>query len=203
MPAKNTVKEFIPQAYYHVYNRGIEKRVIFCDDQDYTVFLGLLKKYLIGDNHNINNRHKFTPMSGRIELLAYCLMPNHFHLLIYQEDRRAMTELMRRVTTGYVMYFNDKYDREGRLFQGTYKASAINSDSYLHHISRYIHLNPKEYTTWPYSSYTIYAGKKKVKWVNTVRVTELFSSREEYLKFVGDWRSAKDQESGLVYQLAE
>lgn len=101
------------------------------------------------------------------------------------------------------MYFNDKYDREGRLFQGTYKASAINSDSYLHHISRYIHLNPKEYTTWPYSSYTIYAGKKKVKWVNTVRVTELFSSREEYLKFVGDWRSAKDQESGLVYQLAE
>src|SRR3990167_5250179 len=123
MPSRNTVKEFAPDHYYHIYNRGVEKRQIFLDDQDYTVFIGLIKKYLTGQNNNKNNRHKFENLSGQVELLAYCLSPNHFHLLLYQTDKDAISKLMRRLSTGYVMYFNNRYTRVGGLFQGIYKAS--------------------------------------------------------------------------------
>src|SRR5688500_15922249 len=117
MPSRNTVKEFAAEHYYHVYNRGVEKRKIFLDDRDYIVFLGLMKKYLSGKNNNKNNRHIFQSLTGQLDLLAYCLMPNHFHLLFYQRDKDAITKLMHRVSTGYVMYFNNRYQRVGGLFQ--------------------------------------------------------------------------------------
>ena len=82
MASRNTVREFTENTYYHVYNRGVEKRVIFLDEQDYTVFLGLLKKYLVGENYNKANRHKPVTIGSEVQLLAYCLMPNHFHLLL-------------------------------------------------------------------------------------------------------------------------
>lgn len=203
MPSKNTVKEFAPNSFYHVYNRGVERRVIFMDDQDYTVFIGLLKKYITGENHNKNNRHMFTPLSHAVSVIAYCLMPNHFHLLLYQYDITGITQLMRRINTGYAMYFNNKYGREGRLFQGTYKASYINSDAYLHHISRYIHLNPTAYDTWPYSSLEYYKGEKTSDWLKTGPILELFNDdRAEYLRFVADYVEARDELAILKHQLA-
>jgi len=160
MPSRNIIREFGPEQYYHVYNRGVEKRLIFLDDQDYTVFIGLIKKFLAGES-NGNNRHTYMLLNDDVQLLSYCLMPNHFHLLLYQNTNDGITKFLRRLSIGYVMYFNNRYARVGGLFQGRYKASCIERDDYLHHISRYIHLNPGKYKQWPYSSYQYYSQQKK------------------------------------------
>lgn len=203
MPSINSVKEFANDQYYHVYNRGIDKRVIFLDEQDYTVFLGLLKKYLTGINTDKTNRHAFMSFEGKIELLSYCLMPNHFHLFFYQTDKDALTQLMRRIGTGYVMYFNNRYSRSGRLFQGIYKASCVDKDNYLHHVSRYIHLNPDNYQSYPYSSLDYYLGNKKSEWVKPDRILELFDSKEEYMNFIADYIDTKEEIAGFKWQLAD
>lgn len=205
MPSRNIVREYEADAYYHVYNRGVEKRIIFVDDEDYTVFLGLLKKYLAGDTKDANkqNRHKFSTVAGEVVLLAYCLMPNHVHLLFYQTTSDGIPKLMRRIMTGYVMYFNNKYRRVGSLFQGPYKASRISTDPYLYHISRYIHLNPKAYKEWAYSSYKYYAGVvKSPSWLGTDKVLSLFDSRQDYLDFVADYVETQQEQGLLKWQLA-
>ncbi|MBI2588900.1 transposase [Candidatus Saccharibacteria bacterium] len=203
MPSRNVVREFAPDSYYHVYNRGIEKRVIFTDEQDYIIFLGLLKKYLSGESTNKQNRHIFKNFQSELKLLAYCLMPNHLHLLFYQSSESAIIELMRRVNTGYVMYFNNRYQRVGGLFQGVYRASRIDADAYLHHISRYIHLNPNDYKHWPYSSYPVYMGIKKTTWVNPEPILSLFSNNSlEYQQFLDDYVETKAELAVLKHQLA-
>lgn len=204
MPSRNTIKEFAPEQFYHVYNRGVEKRTIFLDDQDYTVFLGLLKKYLTGKDDALKNRHRFDNLDGQIDLLAYCLMPNHIHLLFYQRTEDGISKLMRRVMTGYAMYFNNRYQRVGALFQGRYKAANINADGYLHHISRYIHMNPEDYIKWPYSSLPYYTGSKKnPNWLKPQTILELFENdAEQYLEFLRDYDSSKQELSVLKWQLA-
>lgn len=204
MPSRNVVREFSEDSYYHVYNRGVEKRIIFLDEQDYTVFLGLLKKYLSGE-HQGSNRHKFDLLSDDVELLSYCLMPNHFHLLLYQQSTDGVVKLMRRLMTGYVMYFNNKYNRVGSLFQGTYKASRINADAYLQHISRYIHMNPKDYLDWPYSSLPYCLGQKECPpWLHIARILDIFDgSQKEYLEFLKDYEGEKQIRDMLKYQLAD
>jgi len=203
MPSRNVVKEFSAEQYYHIYNRGVEKRNIFQDDQDYVVFLGLLKKYLIGEMNIQKNRRPSKSFFDRMKLIAYCLMSNHFHLMFYQKDETAITELMRRISTGYAMYFNNKYNRVGGLFQGNFKAAHINSDAYLHHISRYIHLNPKDPKSWPYSSLDYYIGNKKSKWVNPEPVMELFEDNpREYIEFIDDYVDTKRELNIIKWQLA-
>jgi putative transposase len=204
MPSRNIVKEFTEDSYYHVYNRGVEKRVIFLDEQDYTVFLGLIKKYLSGENHNTNNRHAFHTLNKEVQLLAYCLMPNHFHLLFYQTSIDGVSKLMRRLVTGYVMYFNNKYARVGGLFQGTYKASRINADAYLLHISRYIHMNPQNYSEWPYSSLRYYVRQEPApKWLNSAQILDLFDNNiEEYVEFLKSYEESKQELATLKWQLA-
>ncbi len=204
MPSRNIVKEFGNEQYYHVYNRGVEKRDIFLDDQDYTVYLGLLKKYLSGVNDNKEHYHKFEMLAGQLDLVAYCLMPNHIHLLLYQYTENAITKLMRRVMTGYVMYFNDRYNRVGTLFQGRYKASHVNADGYLHHISRYIHMNPDDYNNWPYSSLRYYMNPNKIpNWVHPKAIMELFDNdTAQYREFLNDYEDSKQELSVLKWQLA-
>lgn len=185
MPSKNVIKTFVENSYYHTYNRGVEKRNIFIDDTDYRVFLNLLKYSLLPPeqttsfvSHPIATVTGCNPVRirtlknfhGEIKLLSYCLMPNHFHLLVWQSKKDSMSKLMQSVCTSYSMYFNKKYQRVGRLFQGTYKATRVDVDGYLLHLSRYIHLNPKSLTgcnpvTYPYSSYQHYLGNKHSAWV--------------------------------------
>ena len=183
VPSKNTIKQYVENGYYHVYNRGVEKRDIFLDDQDYRVFLRLLKFYLSpsgSDKHPLTSLSEFAPVRVRpladlhqeIELHCFCLMPNHFHLLIKQISQFGMPNLLRCLLTTYSMYFNRRYNRVGHLFQGTYKAAMILEETYLLHLSRYIHLNPMEMTgshlvSYPYSSYQYYLGKKRARWLNT------------------------------------
>ncbi|OVE78496.1 hypothetical protein BVY00_02575 [bacterium G20] len=204
MPSRNVVREFAPDSYYHVYNRGVEKRIIFTDDQDYTVFLGLLKKYLSGESPDKQNRHNFKNFQGELRLLAYCLRPNHLHLLFYQSAESAITELMRRINTSYTMYFNNRHNRIGSLFQGTYRASGIDADEYLDHISRYIHLNSREYKQWPYSSYHNYMGSKKAMWLDTETILGLFNGDpRQYESFVADYENSKRELDVLKWQLAD
>jgi putative transposase len=203
MPGRNVVKEYVPEAYYHVYNRGVEKRDIFLDDQDYTVFLGLLKKFLVGAPLPETNRHVSKIYGDKVEFLAYCLMPNHFHMLFYQIDEKALSGLMRSLATAYVMYFNDRYQRVGPLFQGTFKASQILKDSYLEHITRYIHLNPDDYKEYPYSSLANYTGRKQSSWLRPQRILELFEGNSQaYTEFVEDYESTKQENDYLKWHLA-
>lgn len=185
MPAKNSVKTYIEGGYYHLYNRGVEKRQIFQDDEDFKTFLFLLKLYLLpsvtskgSDPKTVYYNRK--NLNEQIELLAYCLMPNHFHLLVRQNVRSGITNLMRCVNTNYVMYFNKKYERVGSLFQGKFKAVLVDSEIYLLHLSRYIHLNPvsvgKDFASYNFSSYLDYLGKRSTLWVNSEEILGYFQT---------------------------
>ncbi len=199
------MKEFDVDAMYHVYNRGVDKRNIFLDERDYAVFLSFLKYALLSDPDNLrkdevdvalltdSQRYNLRRLglSGQLELVSFCLMPNHFHLLLYQYEQDAITKLMRSVSTGYAMYFNKRYKRVGSLFQGVYKASRIHTDAYWQHISRYIHLNPldlgTDYRDYPYSSYKYFAGIAQAEWVTSDSVMESFKSPEDYEAFINDY----------------
>lgn len=201
MPSRNLEKIFIPQAFYHVYNRGVEKRDIFLDDDDYAVFLNLLKRYLSNKPAKDTKGREYEWLYPDLELLAFCLMPNHFHLLLYQNNAAAITRLMRGVCTAYTMYFNRKYKRVGTLFQDRFKASHIQDDAYLQHISRYIHLNPQDFENWSYSSLSYYLGNKSASWVRPTKILELFEG-DSYLNFVRDYTEYKRSLDELKHQLA-
>jgi putative transposase len=202
MPSRNRLKIYVPEGYYHIYNRGVEKRLIFQDDADYQVFLNLLKRYLDGAPHKDASGRQYEWLHDRLELLAYCLLPNHYHLLIYVHDELAMTRLLRGAITSYTGYFNKKYQRVGPLFQDRYKASHILNDAYLQHISRYIHLNPKDWQQWEYSSLPYYLGHKKAGWLQPQRMLEVFQG-DDYLEFVRDYRDHKQMLEEIKLELAD
>lgn len=202
MPHKNVIRQFAPDHYYHVYNRGVEKRQIFMDELDYGVFLNRLKQMLINpellDKHQILEHIK--SFYGDIELVAYCLMPNHFHLLLYQHSDTAVAEFMRTLSTSYTMYFNARYDRVGSLFQGRYKARLIDNDAYLQHISRYIHLNPlhicPDIEAFDYSSMQFYKTPEKCpSWVMTEKGMLHSTDYAQYRKFVFDYATPESFEN--------
>lgn len=218
MPPRNTVKKYLENGYYHIYNRGVEKRDIFLDDQDYRVFLHLLKFYLSPLPKQNQKTHPLSELSGiipvrlhqfetlykEIELMAYCLISNHFHLLLKQSTIDGITKLLRRISTTYSMYFNKRNKRVGHLFQGIYKAVLIEEDSYLLHLSRYIHLNPTHPdqptgiipVNYPYSSYGYYLGNKSAPWIKPQFILNYFNQSartllpknvNSYQKFVEDY----------------
>jgi putative transposase len=192
MPARNLIREYAPDSYYHIYNRGVEKRKIFLDKQDYATFLSILRRHLDPKPQEDRYGRKFENYSDELELLAFCLMPNHFHLLMYQhQDSEAFSKFLWRVGTAYTIYFNKKYKRVGHLFQGSFKAKRIDDDAYLQHISRYIHLNPKEYTSYEWSSLPYYSGNSQAGWIKPEKILELFKDTGDYLKFVKDYRGYK------------
>jgi len=202
MPAKNIVKQYVENGYYHLYNRGVEKRNIFLDEQDCTVFLHYIKMYLspteklTEQNHPGIRINRFIPLnlSRELDLLAFTLMPNHFHLLVKQRTKDGITKFMQRLLTGYVMYFNKKYKRIGALFQNIFKAVIIENDNYLLHLSRYIHLNPSTTSSninfIDFSSYPYYLNKKTADWVKPQEILSYFkNSNRSDLKEITDYKS--------------
>lgn len=193
MPSRNSLKVYIENGFYHVYNRGVEKRTIFEDEQDYRVFLKYLKEILSPPDPSAmitiftlrgqSYKAVKTPLknfSKEINLCAYCLMPNHFHFLIKQTKRTSLEGFMRALMTRYSMYFNKRYDRVGSLFQGRYKAVLIENEMYLLHLTRYIHLNPSEYTKDLVSAYSSYANYLKLwhtPWVKSSFVLSFFNQQ--------------------------
>ncbi|MBI3103740.1 transposase [Candidatus Daviesbacteria bacterium] len=136
--------------YYHIYNRGSEKRNIYTQQRDYARFLKVIFYYqFMGPRPSFSKFSKseiilLKPLSQEkiIEVICYCLMPNHFHFLIRQLKENGISKFMSQISNSFTKYFNTKYNRVGPLFQGAFKAVLIESDEQLIHVSRYIHLNP-------------------------------------------------------------
>ena len=205
MPAKNSIKKYVEEGCYHIYNRGVEGREIFLDEQDHRVFLDYLKRYLTDYEKQSKERPSTTvqrkkmSLAGDVVLLAYCLMPNHIHLLVSQRSKLGIAKLMQRVGTKYGMFFNRRYEMKGPLWEGVYKAVLVENEEQLLHVSRYIHLNPvkmarKRYglvetvtankpDEYPYSSYRKYLGKEQVEWVHPESILGLMGS-QGYERFV-------------------
>lgn len=208
MPRRNTIRTFVEKGIYHLYNRGVEKRDIFLDDQDYAVFLHLLKYYLspidpekihplLGfQNFSVIRPRPLANLEKEVDLIEYCLMPNHFHLILQQHTVDGVTKLLIRVMTTYVLYFNKRYKRVGYLFQGPYRAVIVKDDSYLLHLSRYIHLNPIELTrgplvNYPYSSYPYFLRLKRAGWVKPKIILDYFD-KSKLLPFLDHYPSYQE-----------
>ncbi|HBC45051.1 MAG: hypothetical protein UX01_C0007G0018 [Candidatus Collierbacteria bacterium GW2011_GWB2_45_17] len=194
MPAKNAIKEYEAGGYYHIYNRGVNKQTIFEDEKDYKTFLSFLEFYLTptvnlqGESlkEEISPSRILKNYFGEITLLAYCLMPNHFHLFVRQETERGIDNFMRSLATKYVRYFNTRYDRIGPLFQGPYKAVRVENEYQFIYLSKYIHRNPMDLFTfkesprrlseYKFSSYGNYLHQFSQSWVNTSEILGLFSA---------------------------
>lgn len=198
MPARNSRKTYVKNGYYHIYNRGVEKRIIFLDKQDYSVFLSYLKSYLLPKDEKtlyeqlsdpnmssaakdkilkllrLNNFHQ------EITLLAYCLMPNHFHFFLKQKNTGAIDSFMNSLATRYTMYFNRKYERVGHLYQGVYRAVLITSEGQFLHLSRYIH---KQALPGQPSSYSDYVLRNETEWVHPEEILAYFSKTNKQLSY--------------------
>ena len=138
---------FVFGEYYHIYNRGNSKQKIFHEKEDYLYFIKLLyilnqknKKQLRDYTHDVFiSRENCDPL---VAIGAYVLMPNHFHILITPTEDGSVSKFMQKISTGYVMYYNQKYKRSGSLFEGKFKSQHANNDRYLKYLFSYIHLNP-------------------------------------------------------------
>lgn len=208
--------EFGPNEYYHIYNRGTEKRNIFLNKKDYDRFLTLL--YLTNQDGSTELKLQgrtleeiSEPRKGEqlIAIAAYCLMPNHFHLLVRERQDGGISKFMQKLTTGYTMYFNKKTNRNGALFQGKFKATHVADDRYLRYLISYIHLNPVKLVepkwketgivdrasaeryleTYRPSSYIDYLGRKRIEGMilNPEALPEYFSSGADFKTFVTEW----------------
>ncbi|MDO8637973.1 MAG: transposase [Candidatus Daviesbacteria bacterium] len=220
MPAKNSIKIYSEDSYYHIYNRGVEKKLIFLDEQDYTVFLSYLRTYLLPKNEkslrqklsdasisykerdNILRQLRLANFYNEITLLAYCLMPNHFHFMIKQKKSISIDQFMNSIGIRYAMYFNKKYKRVGHLFQDVYKAVLIENEPQFLYLSAYIHRNPLKncpktkkmklgikvdglcayYFSQP-SSYPEYLDQRKTHWIHQEDILKFFSKTNPKLSY--------------------
>lgn len=210
MPAKNTIKEFVTNGYYHLYNRGVEKRDIFMDEQDYGVMTSYMKTYLTSKDEDGLRRvildesssYKQKADASRLlrlnnfvntlQLLSFCLMPNHFHFLVKQTEANTIDRFMNSLFTRYSMYINRRYKRVGPLFQGLYKAVLVTTEEQFLYLSRYIHRNPASkgsaLRSYPYSSYAAYLGLRQYDWLHPKEILSYFGKgrRTSYQSFVED-----------------
>lgn len=207
---------FAVDEFYHLYNRGVEKRVIFLDQGDYSRFQTLL--YVANSFEPLD----FKTIQGLplkdikrgeslVSIGAYCLMPNHFHLLVREKMEHGISRFMSKLMTAYSMYFNKKYTRSGRLFQNTFQAKHAGEDNYLRYLFSYIHLNPVKLVEpdwrtadeailvgqkvflqhYAFSSFLDYAGSARDKKLilETDAFPEYFSSPHDFRDFI---RTFKD-----------
>lgn len=196
MPSRYVIRSFSENSFHHVFNRGVEGRKIFLDEQDYNMFLYYLFIYVesidkvLEKYPNLPIRLNLKNLSSEIELISYCLMPSHFHFLIKQNSKDGISKLLKQVINGYTEYFNKKYKRIGALTQGRFKAVKIENDETLIHISRYIHLNPcvagivdnpKQYA---WSSYKYFLAKEANLFCKKDIILKYFQSANSYEEFV-------------------
>jgi len=191
MPFRKTV--FTNNYYYHLYNRGVERRNIFENNKDYQTFLEILTYYLTPDKTEAPAVFSRTPqvkISHSVSLLCYCLMPNHFHFLVKQEKDNGIVSFMHALGITYSKYFNNKYKRIGSLFQGRFKAKLVDKEEYLLQLSKYIHLNPKkiyhkELAIYPFSSYKFYLHPivNQKSFIKTDLILDYFSSKNKFLSY--------------------
>lgn len=204
MPYRRTL--IVTGEIYHVFNRSIAHQQIFSNQRDFHRIIELIPFYsyhrpLLRFSHFIrlsqeqrvtfintlkNNQKK------QIQILAFCIMPNHLHFLIKEVENSGITTFMRNIQNSYAKYFNTKNKRTGALFQSMFKAVRIETDEQLLHVARYIHLNPvtsyiihsvDNLENYPWSSYSDYIGKSKSDLVSTDQIMSFFSSIEKFKNF--------------------
>lgn len=202
---------FAEGEYYHVYNRGVDKRDVFLHRGDYERFLFML--FACNDtrpllNGGLASIESIPQRDNIVDIVCFCLMPNHYHLLLRQKTEGGISAFMQKIGTAHTMFFNVKYQRSGSLFQGTFKAVHIDADAYLSHLTRYIHLNPAELReshwkekgidqwestyafvkNYPWSSYSDYLGQKQFSHIlNHNLISELYGSSQDYEIFMKEW----------------
>ena len=220
---------FISGNIYHIYNRGIEKRDIFMEDLDYFRFIHDLFEF--NDQAPAGKFSQFSqaqkqkqseaglpsvkPRKLLVEILAFALMPNHFHLLIRQKEKKGIVKFMQKLGTGYTMYFNQKYERVGSLFQGRFKAVAVLKEKHLLYLPFYIHLNCldliepdwrngkienfkkaiKFFESYRWSSYLDYIGKKNFSSVTQRQfLLKCLGGEKKYKESTVEWLKEMNKE---------
>lgn len=205
--------------FYHIYNRGNNKSIIFLDEKDNKRFQKLLyvcngKKPVVFKLIQGLTLDKIDRGETLVDIGAYCPMPNHFHLLVKEKIEGGTSLFLGKLSTAYSMYFNKKYERTGAIFEGTFQAKHIQKDEYLQYLFAYIHLNPikiidpewkdkgiadmkkaKEYLmNYKYSSYLDYIGVSREESVilNKSAFPEYFEDFKEFEKFVDGWLDFKN-----------
>ncbi len=217
MPSRHTIKPYVANSYYHIYNRGVEKRDIFHDEADRAVLLSYLKTYLLPKDENAlfaiianpeanwrdksqaNKLLRLNNFSDSIQLVSYCFMQNHYHMLIWQKDENSIDQFMNSLWTRYTMFFNKKDKRVGPLFQDVYKAVLVETDEQLLHLSRYIHRNPiakrhlrnpaskgDALRSYTFSSYLDFVGRRKTEWIHPEQILSYwrYNQHASYEDFV-------------------
>lgn len=197
MPLRKTI--LATGEVYHVFNRSVQGIPIFKGQRENDIFLETMSFYLqpkpptkfslfraSRDRFPINLNKKL------VTIIAYCLIPNHFHLMLRQEKENGIRNFIQRISNSFAHYFSVKYKNRGPVFEGSFKATRIETDEQLFHLSRYIHLNPvtaylvEKPQDYPYSSYKIYLGEKQLEIVNPSLVINQFPSPQKYQEFVLD-----------------
>ncbi|MDO8618575.1 MAG: transposase [Candidatus Daviesbacteria bacterium] len=194
MPKRTT--PLVNGEFYHLYNRGVEKRDIYLNYWDYKRFFKNLYYYqFLGPKPSFSKFTKsesslFKPQVENkiIEIICYSLMPNHFHLLIRQLKDKGISIFMSQLLNSYTKYFNIKHQRVGPLFQGAFKAVLVETDEQLVHLSRYIHINPvvsgiaKNLDDYQWSSFSEYMSRPFL--CSTLEILNFFPSEEKYREFI-------------------
>lgn len=205
MPQRFT--PLVNEEYYHIFNRGVAFQPTYLVKRDYEKFLQCISYYRFNNLPSRLSKFLLLPKDERekvlqdlekrndkvIEINAFCLMPNHFHLLLKQVRDGGISKFMRQLSDSYTRYFNVKYERVGPVFQGAFKAVHVDTDEQLIHLSRYIHLNPlasfvvkeKYFIDYPWSSLKNYLNGNP-SMVNTRTILTHFKSAKEYLEFIMD-----------------
>jgi putative transposase len=207
----------VSDEYYHIYNRGNSKQKNFHDNEDYFHFMAILfacnstSNFRAGILAKDESPYDFEREKRIVSIGAYCIMPNHFHILITQKEEGGISKFMQKVATAYVMYYNKKYNRTGGLFEGKFKSEHSSNDIYLRYLFSYIHLNPvkliqkdwkengiknKKYALeylekYKYSSYLDYLGIKRIqnKILNIEDFPEYFPGKKSFQKEIFEWLS--------------
>ncbi len=177
------IPSFAENNYYHIYNRGANRNPIFFENDNYLFLLRRLKKYSL----------KFS-----IQVIAYCLMPNHYHLLVRQDSHHKVGLCIQHLFNSYTKAVNKRHNRSGTLFEGPYRAIHVDNEAYLLHLCRYIHRNPTEANlvveleNWPYSNYLEWIRKRNGSLYDTNFVNDFFPQPGDYSLFVRNTNTTKE-----------
>jgi len=172
--------------HYHLYNRGVNRQRIFFERENYLFFLRRVRRYLMGE---VQTSEVAETSEVWTAVVAYCLMPNHFHLVVCPQDDQ-LSSRMQRFSISYTKAMNKRYGRVGALFQGQFQAVHVDRNEYLLHLSRYLHLNPvasglvDRPEEWEFSSYRDYVGLRQGTLPRPDMVLSQFTRQSMYQAFV-------------------
>lgn len=164
-------EEFVKGQYYHIYNHAVSNNLLFYDEEDYQMCLLRLSRYYDNEDYSI---------------LAYCLMPNHYHFLLYQKTDNSFSSSISRLWYSFSCYYNKKYSRRGTIFAGKQQHIGIRNEDYLKYLCVYIHLNPVKAKlvdspeAWEWSDYRDWLGVRDGMFIDRELISHFFQTPADY-----------------------